>query len=366
MESLFPCSIEDKAEKLPPFYQYLDTKKKIWPKESHKPTHERITDINTGEDIETTPPPWKCQPRAKQTAPTSLKSHPLAKEITPPKDHPAVEPESAHVPKKLVLSTMVLLKDKTPICSTCERADRLDIANCGHLLCAKCLPLPSPSDIQDLKPLCRLCRIINKNRPETNNLLPRYVQTDCREETPPRAGRKASTALSPEISKMTINANGDLVLKPEFAHGDPVFRAADIPGSYMRAGPLSSSIALTELQQRIHDRAARIWTNNLTKFQTNWGLTKEKAKDTYELLATPAKACYKNVIAIPDRLCERLEKENRCIRSELEMVKLKLAETRLQLQENALVAKEGGMGFGVKMLWVSFLSLVYGMKIGEG
>jgi hypothetical protein len=68
---------------------------------------------------------------------------------------------------------------------------------------------------------------------------------------------------------------------------------------------------------------------------------------------TPAKKQYQALKTVPARMNAKLEKENRCIKNELELVQLKLAETRLQMAEVRLRSREFGVSSYTQVIWVS-------------
>ena len=161
-----------------------------------------------------------------------------------------------------------------------------------------------------------------------------------------------------------IDAYGNLVYRPECEHDDVDHKVEASSGAFR-----SSQLNIKdddELNRYMRDqfttlcqsvKKGRKWLDENVKGRAT--VVKERVAndaqktcaDLYDAIATPAKKHYLQIRTVPGLVNERLEKEQRMLKAELELVQLKLAEARLQ--EAKLRGKVYGFSCGVAILWVS-------------
>lgn len=167
------------------------------------------------------------------------------------------------------------------------------------------------------------------------------------------------------MRKATIDASGNLVYKPEYEHESLNYKTHGTSGAYNGARlniPDDTTVdrfareQFAIVQQGFREQVSRFHVQKaelVTK-------TRKTYADAYEAIATPAKKGFRSVVAMPARVNEKMERERRAIKAELELATLRLAEARLVIEETKLRGKEYGVSMGMRMLWVSLQKLVNG------
>ena len=151
---------------------------------------------------------------------------------------------------------------------------------------------------------------------------------------------------------MMITEAGQLAFKPEHQHEDLNYKAIDTCGAFSQSVREDEHVdpldVYAEAQlKRIQAEASK----HIALVRNNFSNYSKVASQTFTAIATPAKAGLKQMITVPGYLQVRLEQENRAVKAEAELLRLRLAEIRLQAEEAALRAREHGASHGVQVLW---------------
>lgn len=178
---------------------------------------------------------------------------------------------------------------------------------------------------------------------------------------------KPRSKPTPELEKYTIDLAGKLVLKPEYEHENPFYRSTTTSGAFAGSklkihdnDPLDHYVRqqLTAMVDTVIAFFYWLITSLVAakmRLQGDVAAGTKKIKIAYDAVATPAKKHYRIYRGIPMRVNERLEKENRAIKAELELTKLRLAEMRLQMREARLGASDFGTSLPFGMIVVCLI-----------
>lgn len=183
--------------------------------------------------------------------------------------------------------------------------------------------------------------------------------------TPPKTRDRQHRMASPELHKVTIDATGALVLKPEFALEDLSYKADTTIGGYVQKLPDHlpdhDPLDIYALQKITELREFTLSKMAAGRKQVEAGAKQAVAggkkvvtgsKQAYNGIATPAKKQYKMIVSVPENFTAKLERENRAVKGELELARLRLAEARLQLRGAGVDALTHGVSTSSKLFKV--------------
>lgn len=156
-----------------------------------------------------------------------------------------------------------------------------------------------------------------------------------------------------------IDSTGRLIYKPEFEHESLHYKMKATSGAFVgaRLNVLDDDPLDAFARQKL-DALQKSVKKNVKWLRDNVTSGRTKAWDAYDAVATPAKKRFREVVQIPSRVNERLEKENRAIKSELELTQLRLAEARIRVEEARLLGREYGVSAFAMAIWVCVLKLL--------
>ena len=161
---------------------------------------------------------------------------------------------------------------------------------------------------------------------------------------------------SPDLPEATIDAFGNLVFRADDASATPSYRADRTSGAWAGA---QLDVLDDDVERWVQAQFQAVRTNvenRVKQFQEELADRKTRTRATirtaYDAISTPAKKRYHVLTAMPAKINDRLAKEHKAVKAELELATLRLAEARLLIQETQLRAKDCGVSSCMKIAWV--------------
>jgi hypothetical protein len=150
-----------------------------------------------------------------------------------------------------------------------------------------------------------------------------------------------------------IDSAGRLVYRPEYEHESLNYKMKATSGAFVgaRLNILEDDPLDVFARQKL-DALQKSVKKNVKWLRDNVTTGRAKAWDAYSAATRPVMRRYRDIVEMPSRVNERLEKENRAIRSELELTQLRLAEARIRVEEARLLGREYGVSAFAMTIWV--------------